>query len=63
LIASLSIGPTTCQIESRLIHFKRFRCARIILCGIEVMHMIHKGQMKDKGDDWTFADQFYSLAT
>jgi hypothetical protein len=26
--------------------FKDFRCARLILSGIEVMHMIRKGQMK-----------------
>src|ERR1700674_2934563 len=29
--------------------FKNFRCARIILSGIETMHMIRKGQMKDNG--------------
>jgi hypothetical protein len=29
--------------------FKDFRCARIILSGIETMHMIRKGQMKDSG--------------
>ncbi|MGF6960538.1 putative transposase [Paraburkholderia youngii] len=43
--------------------FKNFRCARIILSGIEVMHMIRKGQMKNDGDDRTAAAQFYSLAT
>jgi hypothetical protein len=26
--------------------FKNFHCARVILSGIEVMHMIRKGQMK-----------------
>jgi transposase-like protein len=26
--------------------FKNFRCARLILGGIEIMHMIVKGQMK-----------------
>lgn len=29
--------------------FKYFRCARIIFSGIETMHMIRKGQMKDGG--------------
>ncbi|BFG81182.1 hypothetical protein PTKU46_92160 [Paraburkholderia terrae] len=29
--------------------FKNFRCARILLGGIEVAHMIAKGQMKDNG--------------
>jgi transposase-like protein len=41
--------------------FKDFRCARIILSGIETMHMIRKGQMKDSGVTRTAADQFYSL--
>jgi len=41
--------------------FKDFRCARIILSGIETMHMIRKGQMKDDGVTRTAADQFYSL--
>jgi transposase-like protein len=43
--------------------FKDFRCARIILSGIEIMHMIRKGQMRDDGIAVTAADQFYSLAT
>jgi transposase-like protein len=42
--------------------FKNFRCARIILSGIEMMHMIRKGQMKDVGPDRTAAEQFYSPA-
>jgi transposase-like protein len=41
--------------------FKDFRCARIILSGIETMHMIRKGQMKGSGDPRTAAAQFYSL--
>jgi transposase-like protein len=41
--------------------FKDFRCARIILSGIETMHMIRKGQMKADGGVRTAADQFYSL--
>ena len=43
--------------------FKDFRCARIILSGIETMHMIRKGQMKDSGVTRTAAAQFYSLVT
>ncbi|MEM5289418.1 IS6 family transposase [Paraburkholderia sabiae] len=42
--------------------FKDFRCARIILSGIEVMHMIRKGQMQDDRVDRTVAEQFYLLA-
>jgi transposase-like protein len=45
-----------------MLGFKKFRCARILLGGIEVMHMIVKGQMDDGGIDQTPAVQFYSLA-
>jgi transposase-like protein len=42
--------------------FKDFCCARIILSGIELMHMIRKGQMS--GDTTrSVAVQFYSLIT
>jgi transposase-like protein len=43
--------------------FKNFRCARIILGGIETMHMIMKGQMKSSETNQTPAEQFYSLLT
>ena len=43
-----------------MLGFKTFRCARILLGGIELMHMIKKGQMK--GISQTPAEQFYSLA-
>ena len=34
-----------------------------VLTGIELMHMIRKGQMiVTKGDELSFADQFYALA-
>jgi transposase-like protein len=46
-----------------MLGFKNFRSARILLGGIEVMHMIAKGQMKDNGARQTPAEQFYSLAT
>uniref|UniRef100_UPI003BEF1AF1 IS6 family transposase n=1 Tax=Burkholderia arboris TaxID=488730 RepID=UPI003BEF1AF1 len=42
--------------------FKDFRCARTMLGGIEVMHMIRKGQMKATRKNQTPAEQFYSLA-
>jgi transposase-like protein len=43
--------------------FGNFRCARIILGGIELVHMIAKGQMKHNGDlKPSAARQFYSLA-
>ncbi|MBK5051338.1 IS6 family transposase [Paraburkholderia domus] len=43
-----------------MLGFKSFRCARIILGGIELMHMIVKGQMKDGGIAQTPGQQFYS---
>ena len=45
-----------------MLGFKDFRCARILLSGIELMHMISKGQMKNSGGGQTPAQQFYSLA-
>ena len=41
--------------------FKDFRCARSILAGIEVMHIIRKGQMQDEGIAKSAAEQFYLL--
>ncbi|MFM0304526.1 IS6 family transposase [Paraburkholderia sediminicola] len=47
-----------------MLGFKNFRCARILLGGIECMHMIAKGQMKRaRGTHQSIADQLYSLAT
>src|SRR6266702_3438552 len=47
-----------------MLGFKSFRCARILLVGIEVMHTIAKGQMKCvRGTYPSAADQFYDLAT
>lgn len=45
-----------------MLGFKNFRCARILLSGIELMHMITKGQMEDNGVGYTRPEQFYSLA-
>ena len=40
--------------------FKDFRCARIILAGIELMHMIRKGQLDcPEGQASSAASQFY----
>src|SRR6202048_115959 len=38
------------RITKPMLGFKDFRCARIILSGIEVTHMIRKGQMQVKKD-------------
>ncbi|UIF88077.1 IS6 family transposase (plasmid) [Cupriavidus necator] len=46
-----------------MLEFQNFRCARIILGGIETMCMIRKGQMViPKGSSPSDAEQFYSLA-
>jgi len=45
-----------------MLGFKEFRCARILLSGIELMHMIRKGQMKNGGRGQTPAQLFHSLA-
>ncbi len=46
-----------------MLGFQSFRCARILLAGIEIMHMIKKGQLDclDRQVP-SAADQFYSLA-
>ncbi len=47
-----------------MLGFKTFRCARILIAGIEIMHMIRKGQLRDikDGEPSSPANQFYSLA-
>jgi putative transposase len=44
-----------------MLGFKTFRCARILLSGIELMHMIKKGQLQGGDSGQTPAEQFYSL--
>ncbi|MEO9228451.1 MAG: IS6 family transposase [Devosia sp.] len=51
------------RITRPMLGFKSFRCARIFIAGIEVMHMIRKdrlGPIKDQAS--SAANQFYSLA-
>jgi transposase-like protein len=46
-----------------MLGFKSFRCARVLIAGIELMHMIKKGQLDGtQGEDTSAASQFYSLA-
>jgi transposase-like protein len=46
-----------------MLGFPTFRCARILLAGIETVHMIKKGQVGcPDGQVASAADQFYSLA-
>ena len=51
------------RITRPMLGFKSFRCARILIAGIETLHMIRKGQLgniKDRAS--SAANQFYSLA-
>ena len=51
------------RITRPMLGFKSFRCARILIAGIETMHMIRKGQLgQDKDPASSTANQFYSLA-
>ena len=51
------------RITKPMLGFKSFKAARNILAGIELMHMIRKGQMLIAGGDkMTFAEHFYALA-
>ncbi len=51
------------RIVRPMLGFKTFRCAQILIAGIEVMHMIRKGQLADIKDQASSpANQFYSLA-
>jgi putative transposase len=50
------------RITRPMLGLKDFDCARVILSGIETMHMIKKGQMKCANKKpLSAADQFYSL--
>lgn len=49
------------RIIKPMMGFKSFRCARIILSGVEVVHMIRKGQMQNDDGTKTTAEQFYSM--
>jgi putative transposase len=44
-----------------MLGFKKFRSARILLGGIELVHMIAKGQMENTGSPLPPFAQFYSL--
>jgi putative transposase len=52
------------RITQPMLGFKSFRCARVIFGGIEIMHMICKGQLgSNDGSTLSAAQQFYSLTT
>ena len=51
------------RITKPMLNFKSFRAAKNVLAGIELMHMIRKGQLMIEGcKEESFADQFYALA-
>jgi len=45
-----------------MLGFKTFTSARTLLTGIELMHMIYKGQMNHYNSQFTPAQLFHSLA-
>ena len=52
------------RITRPMLGFKSFWSARIVIAGIETMHMIKKGQMDGPGGQtMSAANQFYSLGT
>jgi putative transposase len=52
------------RVTQPMLGFKSFWSARILIAGIETMHMIRKGQMDcPAGSPASAANQFYSLAT
>ena len=51
------------RVTRPMLNFKSFRVAHCVLAGIELMHMIRKGQFAiDGADAMSSADQFYALA-
>ena len=51
------------RIVRPMLGFKSFRCACVLIAGIETMHMIRKGQLEcPEGQASSAASQFYSLA-
>jgi len=51
------------RVTKPMLGFKSFNAAKCVLAGIELMHMIRKGQLMMKGcEKMSFAEQFYALA-
>ena len=51
------------RITKLMMGFKSFHAASNVLAGIELMYMIHKGQMVvTEAEELSFAEQFYALA-
>ena len=51
------------RVTKPMLNFKSFQAARNVIAGIELMHMIRKGQLMMEGcNARSFAGQFYALA-
>ncbi|MEC5218988.1 putative transposase [Actimicrobium sp. GrIS 1.19] len=50
------------RVTRPMLGFKSFRCAAQVIAGVELMHMIRKGQFATDGTVMSFANQFYALA-
>ena len=51
------------RVTKPMLNFKSFRAAKNVLAGIELMHMIRKGQLMLQGcSELSSADHFYALA-
>ena len=51
------------RVTRSMLNFKSFQAAKNVLAGIELMHMIRKGQLMMEGcKEESFSDQFYELA-
>ena len=51
------------RVTKPMLNFKSFRSAGSVIAGIELMHMIRKGQFAvDDAAPMSFADQFFALA-
>ena len=51
------------RVTRPMLNFKSFRSAGCVLAGIELIHMIRKGQFASNGaNEMSFGDQFYALA-
>jgi putative transposase len=51
------------RVTKPMMGFKSFLSAKNVLAGIELMHMIRKGQLRIAGSNqMSFANQFYALA-
>lgn len=51
------------RVTGPMVGFKSFWSARIVIAGIETMHMIRKGQMNcNDGSITSASDQFYGMA-